>query len=197
MLALEGRQSITLIVPRIFVVADADQRRLQEMHDRRQNLLARQPAQAHVLSDRRPHRRQRRGEREQVLVFRLLPRLAIFGVILVLLTPFRVAASRLNMSVRRGANPDVGPRRGDDKRTYPFERVWLGDPPALSIEVDKALARPPARDRGSGVTHIAQAKRRRHGDVDGNTNLGIEHWRAWLFPETLNVRDMFPGGDLT
>ena len=69
-----------------------------------------------MLGDRRPDRRQRRGEREQMLVFRLLARLAIFGVIFVLLAPFDVAAGRLNVPIRRRTDPDIGPCRWDDKR---------------------------------------------------------------------------------
>ncbi len=172
--AFESGQPIALIVSRIFVIADADQRRLQKMHDRRQNLLARQPAQAHVLSDRRPDRRQRRGEFEQVLVFRLLARLAIFGVILVLLAPFGVAAGRLNVPVRCRADPDVGPCRRDDERAYAFQRVGVRDPPALRIEVDEALARAPAPDCWPAVAHVAQPRRRRHVDINGNMDLGIQ-----------------------
>ena len=148
------------------------------MHNCRQNLLARQPAQAHVLGDLSPDRWQRRGELEQVLVFRLLARLAIFRVILILLAPFGVAASRLDVPVRRCADPDVRPCRRDDKRTDAFKRFGVGDPSPLRVEIDEAPACAPASDRRSSVAHIAQAGRRRHGHIDGNADLGIEHWRT-------------------
>jgi hypothetical protein len=151
------------------------------MHHRRENLLARQPTKAHVFGDPRPKSGQRLGEFDQVLVFRLLPRLAVVDVVAILLAPLGVAAGGLNVSIRGGADPDVVPCRRDDERTYALKHDGVRDPPAPRIKIDEAFTRPPAPDRRRIVAHIAQAGRRRHGDFDGNTNLGVEHWRTLAF----------------
>ena len=192
MLASEGREPVALIGSRIFVIADTDQRRLQKAHDRRQNLLARQAAQAHVLGNLGPDHRQRGGELQQVLVFRLLPRLAIFGVILVLLAPFGVAAGRLDVPVRRRADPDVRPGRRNDKGAYAVQRIGIRDPPAPRIQIDEAPARSSAPDRRTVIGHVAQAGRGRHGHVDGNTDLGIEHWARPAFPRNAGYAPSVP-----
>ena len=72
-----------------------------------------------------------------------------------------------------------------------LQRFGVRDPPALRIEIDKAFARALAPDCRPAVAHVAQPRRRRHVDINGNTDLGIEHGSALTFPGTPDVRDMF------
>jgi hypothetical protein len=76
-----------------------------------------------------------------MLVFRLLSRLAVVGMVAILFAPFGVAAGGLNVSVGGGADPDVGPCRRDDQGAYALENRRVRDPPALGVEVDEAFSR--------------------------------------------------------
>ena len=49
----QGREAVALVLLRVVVVADADQRGLEQVHHGGQHLLARQAAQRHVLGDAR------------------------------------------------------------------------------------------------------------------------------------------------
>jgi len=81
---------------------------------------------------------------------------------------------------------------GGDERAYTLQRFGVRDPPALRIEIEKALARAPAPDCRPAVAYVAQPRRRRHVDINGNTDLGIEHGGALTSPGTPVVRHMFP-----
>ena len=69
------------------------------------NLLARQPAQVHVLCDRGADRGQRLGEMDDVLELGLLTRFTVVGMVAVLLPPLGVAASRLDAPLRGRTDP--------------------------------------------------------------------------------------------
>lgn len=51
-------------------------------------------------------------------------------MIAILLAPALVAAGRLDMAGRIGANPDIGPCRWDDERLDPSERCIVSQLPA-------------------------------------------------------------------
>ena len=92
-------QAVALVRPGVVVVADADQRGFQQMHDGGQHLLARQPAQRHVLGEPGADRRQRPRELHHVLVLRALAHFAELRVIAVLLAAPGVAAGGLDVAV--------------------------------------------------------------------------------------------------
>ena len=91
-------------------------RHVEQPHDRRDDPL---PAQRRAGAGRA-----RRGagcgaapgERDQPVVLRLVAHLAPPRVVAVLLAAARVAPGRLDVAVRRRADPDVGPRRRDRER---------------------------------------------------------------------------------
>src|SRR3954468_31908 len=51
MAVAQGRQAKTVVGLGVILIADADQRRLEQMHDDGENLLTRQVAQPHMLVD--------------------------------------------------------------------------------------------------------------------------------------------------
>ena len=97
-----------------------------------------------MFGDLRPKGGQHLGEFDQVLVFRGLSRLAVVGVVAILLAPFCVATGGLNVSIREWTNSDIGPGWRNDERAYALKSVGVCHPPALRIEIDKAIARAPA-----------------------------------------------------
>ena len=60
----QGRQAERAVQPRVLVVADPDEGQLEQPHDGREDLLAREPAPGQVLVASRAGSRQRAGERE-------------------------------------------------------------------------------------------------------------------------------------
>src|SRR5918911_1459929 len=62
------------------------------------------------------------------------------------------------MTVRALADPDVAPRRRNRERLDPRERCALANLRAVGIEVAERAARAPARDSGTTIAHIAQAR---------------------------------------
>jgi hypothetical protein len=110
---VEGGEPIALVVPGVVAVADADQRRLQEIDDGGQHLLARQAAQRHMRRHPGANPRQGLGEVNEMLIFRAFADLAKGGVIAVLLAAARIAPGRLEMAAGVGRDPDIGPGRRD------------------------------------------------------------------------------------
>ena len=150
-------QPVRFVLFRVLVVADADQRRFQQVHDRRDDLLLRQSALVQVLIDPLTDFRQRLPELDHVLVLRLFADLAPFLVIAVLLAPLAVTAGGLEMAVRLRADPDVGPRRRDDERLDALQRAFVGDAVTPRIAVEEALAGAMAGDAGAVRAHIDEA----------------------------------------
>ena len=95
-------QAVAVVAARVVVVADADQRGLQQVHDGGQHLLARQAATRHVLRDALADGRQRPRELHHVLVLRAVAHLAETRVVAVLLAAARVAPGGLQVAVGRG-----------------------------------------------------------------------------------------------
>ena len=62
---LERREPVTLVLLGVVIVSNANQRRLQKMHDGRKDFFPQKPAQRHVLANLCPHRRQGIGEADQ------------------------------------------------------------------------------------------------------------------------------------
>jgi hypothetical protein len=91
----------------IILIADPDQRRLEQIDYRREYLFARQSTLGHVAIDTRADGWKSLREFEQVLIFRGIAHLAPARMIAILLSAFVITAGRLDMAVRIGTNPDV------------------------------------------------------------------------------------------
>ncbi len=151
------RQAERVVLPGVLLVADADQRLLQELDDRRQDLLARQAGPRQVAVSALADAGQRLPEGEHPLVLRLVAHLAPARVVAVLLAPLGVTPGRLEVAQRIGADPDVGVGRRDAERLDPRQLPRVADRPAVEADVTEALARALAADAGRGVGDVVQA----------------------------------------
>ena len=111
----QRRQPVALVLLSVFVVADANEGRFEQMNDGRHDFQLGQSAQRHMLGHGRADGGQRFGERPEMLVFRLLSPLAVGRMVAILLAAPGVSTRRLNMSVRRRTNPHILPGRRYDK----------------------------------------------------------------------------------
>src|SRR5688572_26664806 len=91
-ITVQRGQSVRAIFARVFIVADANQRGLEQPHDRRQDFLARQSRSAQISLDAGAQPGQRFAERQQTLELRLVAQLAPALVIAILLAPALVAS---------------------------------------------------------------------------------------------------------
>ena len=98
----QRRQAVRAIRSRVFVVADANQRLFEQLHDRREHLLARQTLASHVLAGPPADGRQCLREPDHAVVFRFVADLAPLRVIAILFAAARVAPGRLKVSARIG-----------------------------------------------------------------------------------------------
>ena len=148
----QRRQAERLVVARVLVVADADQRLLEELHHGRHDLRARQAGRRDVGVGPAAQRRQRRGEIEDAVVLRFVADLAPARVIAMLLAAARVAAGGLQVAARirdrsrRPATPAESRARGCASARPGRERWHLAAPHSGS-RCPHAVARCPACDR--------------------------------------------------
>ncbi len=92
-------QAVGPVLLRVLVVADADQRCLQQPDDQRQDLLPRQPVAPQVGLDALADARQRLAEGNHVLILVGIANLAPLRVIAVLLASLRIASGRLDVAI--------------------------------------------------------------------------------------------------
>ena len=143
---------------RVVVVSDADQRRLQQMHDGRQHFFARQSAKGHMLQDLLADRGQRVGESNDMLVLGAFSDLTEAWVVAVLLAALRVAPCRLNVAIREGAYPDFRPRRRDRERLDAFQDIFFGQFRAVRARIAKTGPGFLAAYAGAPVRNIAKTR---------------------------------------
>src|SRR5258705_11273218 len=112
-------EAVRTILARVLVVADADERQVEESNDGGEHLLAWKPGAREVGLDARADRRKRFAERGQAVELRFVARGAPVGVVAILLASLRIAACRLHVASFRGADPDVGPGRRNGEAPNP------------------------------------------------------------------------------
>src|SRR6185436_7358187 len=93
------RQPKRSIVPRIFLIADANETGFQKLHNGGQNRFPAESAPLQVNSDVAADLWQRAGEGDHAGVFGFIPRSAPAPMITILLAAARIAARRLQMPV--------------------------------------------------------------------------------------------------
>ena len=157
----QGGQAERVVGPRVLLVADADQRRLEQAHDRRQHLLARQAAAA---PRSRSTRARMRGSAAPKASMRV-----VLGLVADV-APARVVAVLLAARARRGRSPGCG-RRGDGQIQTSVQAGGIAERrgcaracrasrsrPAVGVDVGEARARPAgAGCPGPVVDDVAQA----------------------------------------
>src|SRR5439155_18702208 len=152
------RQAGRSILPRVFLVADANERLLEELDDSREHFLARQASAFQIGVGARADARQRARERDETAVLRFVAHFAPARMVAVLLAAARVAAGRLQMAGRDRANPDVGPRGRDRERFDALQLDAIGDGPAGRADVAKTILPADAANAAHPrVVHVAEA----------------------------------------
>ena len=150
------RQPERSVLARVFVVPHPDGRDVEEANHGGDNPFPTERAATHVAVDAPPDTRQRPGERREPVVLGLIAHLPPSRVVAVLLAPPGVSAGRLDVAVRRPADPDIRPRR-DGERLDPRPLAAVGDRPAGRIQVLEAAAPPAPGDPRLVVGHVAKA----------------------------------------
>src|SRR5262245_17199009 len=107
----QGRQAERAVLSGVLRVPHPDQRGLQQSRDRREDFLAREPAARQIAPNAPADFRQPGGESEQSRVLGRVPRFPPARMVAILLPPPSITADRLDVTVGRGADPDVRPRR--------------------------------------------------------------------------------------
>jgi len=142
-----GGEAEGVVLLGIALVADANRGALEEPHDERQHLAARQPGKGDVGARLAADARQRLGEFHQMVELVGVAHLSPARVVAVLLAAARVAARDLEMSALVAADPHVGPRGRNHEEPDALERRLVGDAPAFRVEVLERLA--------AGLAHVA------------------------------------------
>ena len=146
------------VLARILVVAHADERLVEQHHHGGEDLPAREVARAQVALYALPDLRQDFAEFQHAAELRLVARLAVQGVVAVLLASAVVARGGLDMAFGIGTDPHVGPGRRNRER---FDAHALGcgrDARAARRVVDPAGSGAPPGDSGDAVGDIMQPR---------------------------------------
>src|SRR4051794_8356712 len=152
-----------LVLARVLVVAHADERAIQQPHHRGKELAARMVRGAQIVLDAIAQQRQHLAELEHMPELRVVARVAVGGVIAVLLATARVARGRLNVAVGIGTDPDLAPGRRDRERVDPLALAPIDDAHAVRQIIGPAAADALARDAALVVGDVAQPGARRGG----------------------------------
>ena len=97
-----GGKPVAAIVAGIFLIADPNERDLEEAHDGRQDLLARQPAARLIFGHARTKPRQCPGKRQHAVELGGVAERAPVGVVAILLAALRIAPGRLQVALAVG-----------------------------------------------------------------------------------------------
>ena len=156
----QGREAERLVEPGVLLVADPDERQLEQPDDRGQHLLAGQARAAEVrvdpLADRSAGGRRRRTSGRTSTTSRCSRNARVIAV---LLAPLRVAATSPGGG-RCGSrsDPHVGPRGRDRERADARERRKGRGSASRRGCGRRTHARPAARDARPVVGRVAQAR---------------------------------------
>ena len=159
---------------RVFLVADAHKRRVEQAHDRRQHGRAarrgadrRREVGLHALADAR----QRGAELEHAIELVLVLGETPLRVVAVLLAAARVASGRLQVAVRQRADPDLLVRRRDRQRADARRSAASANALAVGCDVGEAVAvadapdpRHVVADPDESARRVAVVRRRRRRD---------------------------------
>ncbi len=158
----QRRQTERSVLAGVLVVADADERGVEQPHDRRQHCGAFEvptERRVEVAPDAAANPRQRLAEGVHPVELRRVARATPVGVIPVLLATARVAPGRLQVPLRMRTDPDfpVSRRNGEPPNAVEVRRV--GELAAVGLQVDEAFAAALAPVAGGFVGNIDEARR--------------------------------------
>ncbi len=147
-----------IIVAGVFLIADADERFFEELHERGKNFFARQSFELEVAFGRPANFGKRFPKGNHAVEFRFIARLPPQRVITVLLAFAGIDAGSLDVSVIGGANPDAGPCGRDDEGADTVERGGVADFLPVGITEGKIRMLPFARDSRTMIVDIPQSR---------------------------------------
>ena len=148
------RQTERSVRPRVFLVADAHERFLEQRDDNGKNFLPGQSRQCAIVFQPATQSRQSLTEFDHARKLAVVTRLTPARVVSILLASPRVAAGRLQMPSRLRANPDVGVSRRNRQHPDAIEHAFRMDRSPVRSDIAKAPAASLPRDAGLRVVHI-------------------------------------------
>ena len=154
----QRRQTEASVVARIVGIAHADHGNIEQVDDRRQNLLTRKTALRHMAADGCTHIGQRLCEVDQALILVLIPFCPECRVIAVLLATPRIAPRRLKMTVGVRAYPHIPIGRGYGQRADTGQRRLVLDRRSIRATIGKASAGSAARNARDVVTNEIECR---------------------------------------
>jgi hypothetical protein len=155
----QRRQPEGAVQARVLLTPHPEPGQLEQRHDGREDLLLRQARTAEVVPNAATDPRQALGEPEQAGELLAVATSPEAGVVAILPPPAGVAPDRLDMAVRSGADPDVGPRRRDRDGPDSRELPRRANRPTADPDVREASARPPPANARPVRADVAQPAR--------------------------------------
>src|SRR5947207_14153083 len=132
---LHGRETKRFVLPRIFRIAHPDEGALEQLHDRAQDLFARQAGQGQIATHTLTNLWKLLGKTGHAIVLRLVADFSPPFVVEVLFAPPRVPTGCLNMAVARWTDPDIGPGRRNGEPFDAQQTLLIANSFSLQIEV--------------------------------------------------------------
>src|SRR6267378_2233142 len=154
----QGGEAEGAVRARVLVVANADQRLVEQHHHGSEDLAPREVPGAQIALHAFADLGEDFAELEHAAEFRLVARLAVQGMVAVLLAAARVARSRLDVPFGVRAYPDVGPGRRNREGVDALALGLVRDALAVRCVEDPALSRALAPDAGDAVGAVAHAR---------------------------------------
>src|SRR5882724_5933479 len=144
------------VLARVLVVAHADQRLVEQHHHGGEDLAPRKVPGAQIALHALADLGEDFAELEHAAEFRLVARLAVQGMVAVLLAAARVARSRLDVPFGVRAYPDVGPGRRNREGVDSLALGLARDARAVRCVENPAFSRALAPDSGEAVGDVAE-----------------------------------------
>ncbi len=161
MAALQGGEAEGVVLAQVGFIADTDQALFQEADDGCEDLLPGEAAPAEIGGNAAAENRQDLGEMQDMGKLDLIAEGGPVGMIEILLAPPGVAAGRLQMSPRRGADPDLAPGRWNDQGSDALQGLRIANSRSIRRQVPEPHAAPAPADAGESVMHVVKADRPR------------------------------------
>ena len=168
----QGCQAEGAVLLSILLIANSDSGLLEQPDNRRQHLLSRHAGPFQVAVGPLADLWQGRGKGHHPVVLDGIANLAPAQVIAVLFAPPGVAPRRLQMAVRVGADPDIGPGRRHGQAFDPPDRIPVIDGAALAGAIHEALPGALPADPRTQIRDVAESRGARRFDRLDQINRG-------------------------
>src|SRR2546425_9795936 len=151
-----GREAERFVFARVLFVADANERPLEQLHDRRQYLVSWEPRQFQVPRNSSADFRQRFTEADYTIVFVFVANFAPALVIKILFATARISTGRLNVTVRQRRNPNFRPSRRNGETLDPQKSLLVTNQFPIRVEPLEIVAFCFSRVTGPIIADITQ-----------------------------------------